>query len=146
MIASTVANPILNSFFARGSSGAGLANECWIGMSTTVPTFSNGTINGFTEPSPTTGYKRSRLGINGNTATYIMDAAQNSAITNGTNFIFFDEATTGQGGFGKLVWFGLFSAETGGSPLIAGALTSEVTVNEGYVLIFRPNNLTVSME
>ena len=149
MIAYATSNAILDAFFARGSSNPAIptASQCWIGMSTTVPTMSgSGTITNFTEPASSTGYRRSRLGINENQATYIMDEAANGSITNGTNFIFFDEATAGQGGFGTVTWFGLFSAENGGSPVLAGELTTPVTVNEGQVLIFRPNNLTVSME
>ena len=149
MIAYATSNAILDAFFARGSSNPAIptASQCWIGMSTTVPTMSgSGTITNFTEPASSTGYRRSRLGINENQATYIMDEATNGSITNGTNFIFFDEATAGQGGFGTVTWFGLFSAENGGSPVLAGELTTPVTVNEGQVLIFRPNNLTVSME
>lgn len=148
MIAYATSNAILDSFFARGSSNPAIptASQCWIGMSTTVPTMSGGTITNFTEPASSTGYRRSRLGIQGNVSTYIMDAASDGVITNGTNFIFFDEATVGQGGFGELKWFGLFSAQTGGTPVLAGELTSAVTVPAGNVLIFRPNNLTVSME
>lgn len=149
MISYTTSNAILDAFFARGSSNPAIptANQCWIGMSTTVPAMSNiGTITNFTEPESSTGYRRSRLGIRENDATYIMDAASSGVITNGTNFIFFDEATVGQGGFGELKWFGLFSDQTGGNPILAGELTSAVTVPAGNVLIFRPNNLTVSME
>ena len=134
MIAYATSNAILDAFFARGSSNPAIptASQCWIGMSTTVPTMSgSGTITNFTEPASSTGYRRSRLGIQGTAATYIMDAASAGVITNGTNFIFFD---------------GLFSAQTGGNPILAGELTSAVTVPAGNVLIFRPNNLTVSME
>ena len=149
MIAYATSNAILDAFFARGSSNPAIptASQCWIGMSTTVPTMSGGgTITNFTEPASSTGYRRSRLGIQGNASTYIMDAASAGVITNGTNFIFFDEATVGQGGFGELKWFGLFSAQTGGNPILAGELTSAVTVPAGNVLIFRPKNLKVSME
>lgn len=172
MVNSSIANNFLDSLFARETlytqtgkatyytSGSesnkvevptytavpGLSTQCWIGVSTTEPSFSNGAISGFTEPASSTGYARSRLGVGGNDATLIMDAAANSVITNGTNFIFFDEAVTGGGGFGNVKWFGLFSAETGGQPLVAGKLTTAVDVNEGNVLIFRPSNLKISME
>ena len=147
MLATNVSNTILNAFFARGTANPAIptSGACYIGVSTTTPT-KGASISGFTEPASSTGYRRSRLGINENQATYIMDAAANGSITNGTNFIFFDEATAGQGGFGELKWFGLFSAKTGGNRILAGKLTSAVTVPAGNVLIFRPNNLTVSME
>ena len=152
MIIYTVSNAFLNKLFARGSSDTTIptASQCWIGMSTTVPVMSsNGVITNFTEPASSTGYRRSRLGIQGNEVTYIMDAAKDGSITNGKNFIFFDEATVGGGGFGELKWFGLFSGSdtsTNKNPVLAGELTTPVTVPAGNVLIFRPNNLTVSME
>ena len=149
MIIYSIANELLDEFFARGSKNSLIptSTACYIGMSTTKPTVNDsGIITNFTEPASTTGYSRARLGLYGNEATWPMDAASKGSITNGENFIFFDEATVGQGGFGELKWFGLFSAQTGGNPILAGELTTAVTVPAGNVLIFRPNNLTVSME
>ena len=149
MIIYSIANTLLNEFFARGDKTSLIptSTACYIGMSTTVPTVNDsGVITNFTEPAPVTGYRRARLGLYNNEETWLMDAAKKGSITNGSNFIFFDEAIVGQGGFGELKWFGLFSAQTGGSPILAGELTSAVTVPAGNVLIFRPNNLTVSME
>ena len=149
MIIYSIANTLLNEFFARGdrSSLIPTSAACYIGMSTTVPTVNDsGIITNFTEPASVTGYRRARLGLYNNESTWLMDAAKKGSITNGSNFIFFDEATVGQGGFGELKWFGLFSAQTEGSPILAGELTSPVTVPAGNVLIFRPKNLTVSME
>ena len=149
MIIYSIANTLLNEFFARGdkSSLIPTSTACYIGMSTTVPTVNDsGIITNFTEPASVTGYRRARLGLYNNENTWLMDAAKKGSITNGSNFIFFDEATVGQGGFGELKWFGLFSAQTDGNPILAGELTTAVTVPAGNVLIFRPNNLTVSME
>lgn len=152
MITYSIANTLLNEFFARGDRNSLIptSTACYIGMSTTVPTVNeDGIITNFTEPAPSTGYRRSRLGIQGNEVTYIMDAAKDGSITNGKNFIFFDEATVGGGGFGELKWFGLFSGSdpsTNKNPVLAGELTTPVPVPAGNVLIFRPNNLTVSME
>ena len=112
-----------------------------------MPTVNDsGSITNFTEPASVTGYRRARLGLYNNEDTWLMDAAKKGSITNGSNFIFFDEATVGQGGFGELKWFGLFATQDKGSPILAGELTQAVTVPAGNVLIFRPNNLTVSME
>ena len=149
MIIYSIANTLLNEFFARGdrSSLIPTSAACYIGMSTTVPTVDDsGIITNFTEPASVTGYRRARLGLYNNENTWLMDAAKNGSITNGSNFIFFDEATVGQGGFGELKWFGLFATQDEGSPILAGELTTAVTVPAGNVLIFRPNNLTVSME
>lgn len=149
MLIYSIANSLLDSFFARGSKNSLIptSTECYLGMSTTEPTVDDsGIITNFTEPASVTGYRRARLGLQGNQATWLMDAAEKGSITNGSKFIFFDEATVGQGGFGELKWFGLFSDDTDGTPVLAGELTSPVTVPAGNVLIFRPNNLTVSME
>ena len=156
LLKTSVSNYLLNMFFARGdiNSTIPLSQACYIGMSTSIPEIDNnpesptyGKIINFTEPAPSTGYRRSRLGIHGTEATYIMDAAKEGSITNGENFIFFDEATPGQGGFGELKWFGLFSTDspsTDKNPVLAGELTTPVTVAAGNVLIFRPNNLKAS--
>ena len=149
MIIDSIANTLLDEFFARGNKNSLIptSTACYLGMSTTVPTVNDsGIITNFTEPAPVTGYRRPRLGLYNNEETWLMDAAKKGSITNGSNFIFFDEATVGQGGFGELKWFGLFSTETDGTPVLAGELTAPVTVPAGNVLIFRPNNLTVSME
>lgn len=149
MLNYTIGNAFLNALFARGDTmkGNALSEDCWIGVSTTKPTQNTtGVITNFTEPAASTGYKRTRLGINGNSATYVMDAAANNEIKNGTNFIFFDEAVEGGGGFGTVTWFGLFSNATGGAPLLAGELTAPVTVAEKHVLLFRPEDLKVTLE
>lgn len=149
MIIYSIANELLDEFFARGSKNSLIptSTACYIGMSTTKPTVNDsGIITNFTEPASVTGYRRARLGLYDNEATWLMDAASKGKITNGENFIFFDEATVGQGGFGELTWFGLFADQNEGGPILAGELTKAVTVPAGNVLIFRPNNLTVSME
>lgn len=149
MLIYSIANSLLDQFFARGTKNLLIPTsvECYLGMSTTKPTVNDsGVITNFTEPAPSTGYSRVRLGIQDNDKTWLMDAASKGSITNGEHFIFFNEAIVGQGGFGELKWFGLFSDYTDGTPVLAGELTAAVTVPAGNVLIFRPKNLTVSME
>lgn len=149
MIAIAISNALLNAFFARGDSNPAIptAGECYLGVSTTTPTLSAaGVITNFTEPGAATGYKRVRLGIKGNTATYTMDAAASGEIKNGSNKIYISTAVEGGGGFGTVTHFGLFSAQTGGAPVMAGALTTPVTVPEGNTLLIYENNLKVSME
>ena len=152
MIIYSIANELLDEFFARSSKNSLIptSTACYIGMSTTVPTVNeDGIITNFTEPAPSTGYRRARLGLYNNESTWLMDAAKKGSITNGSNFIFFDEAKPGGGGFGELKWFGLFpesSENINSKPILAGELTTPVTVPAGNVLIFRPKNLTVSME
>lgn len=148
MLANSVGNGFLNSLFARGTkTWCALSDACYIGVSTEIPTRdSNGIITNFIEPAAATGYARTRLGINGNNATYIMDEAADNTIENGTNFIFFDEAVEGGGGFGTVKWFGLFSTQSGGSPLVVGELETPVVVEEKHVLLFRPEDLKLTMQ
>lgn len=151
MVDYSIGNSFLNALFARVSSSVAivpLSESCYIGVSTTQPTQSevSGAISNFTEPAASTGYRRSRLGLKNNVPTWVMDNAAKNEIKNGENFIFFDEATEGGGGFGEVGWFGLFTAETGGTPLVAGELKTPVTVEEKHVLLFRPGDLKVTME
>lgn len=147
MITEAIRNSILNAFFAKGSNTAiPTAGTCYIGLSTTTPAVgTDGVISNFTEPAATTGYKRVLLGISNQPATLVMDSADDGQIKNGTNFIFFDEATAGGGGYGTITYFGLFAASAGGAPVMAGALTTATAVAEGHVLIFRPDDLKVTM-
>lgn len=150
MLNYTIGNAFLNALFARGTtsvSGNALSDACYIGASTTVPVQNptTGEITNFTEPAASKGYSRMRLGLKNASTAWVMDAADNNEITNGTNFIYLGEAQEGSGGFGTVVWFGLFSTATGGAPIVAGELTEPVEVGEKHVLLFRPGDLTVSM-
>lgn len=151
MLNYSIGNAFLNAMFARGEVmiGNALSEACYIGASTTVPVQDplTGKISNFTEPDPSTGYSRMRLGIQGEAVTHVMDAASANEIKNGENFIYLGEALEGSGGFGTVVWFGLFPVEAvnSGSPLVAGELTEPVTVEEKHVLLFRPGDLKVTM-
>ena len=149
MININVSNALLNAFFARGGSNSDIPTsaECWLGVSTTTPVQnSDGTIGNFTEPAAATGYARARLGVRGNAATYKMDAAANSEIKNGSEEIHFNQALAGGVGFGTVTHFGLFTAQSGGTLVVAGALTEAVTVPAGNVLLVRVDQLKMSME
>lgn len=147
MITEAISNNILNAFFVKGSNSAiPTSGTCYIGLSTTTPTMgTDGVISNFTEPEAATGYKRVRLGISNQPATLVMDSADGGKIKNHTNFIFFDEATAGGGGYGTITHFGLFVEDADGAPVLTGALTTATAVAEGHVLIFRPDDLQVTM-
>ena len=123
MINTSLANKILNALYGRfGSGGTALiptSNSCYLGFSTAAPTISAmGECTAFPEPAASTGYKRLKAE---------MDAAANSSITNGTVNLTWDAPNEGQS-FGKATHIGLFSAETGGLPIMVMALTEEVTL------------------
>ena len=115
---------------------ATIAPTCYLGLSTATPS-SDG--SGFSEPG--NGYARSLIGNYQTSATQKMTVTGNSA-TN-SEIIFFNEATAS---WGTITHWGIFSAATGGTPLVWGALTTSVSVPGNYVPLFRVNNFTLTLE
>lgn len=140
MIKQSTANSILKTFFAQATSVSVLPSKCYIALSTTTP---NADGSNFTEPEigSATGYTRSLLGINGQSATYIMGTPSEGAISN-TKTIFFPKAETS---WGTVTYFGLFADETGGTPVFWGALDTPVEVLASYVPIFTPGEFSISL-
>lgn len=139
MITRNTANKILEGFFGRQGNFS-LASSCYIGLSTTTPDAAG---SNFSEPSSSSGYARVMLGTQGQSNTYVMDAAVNGSICNTSNIIFFPEATAS---WGTVTHFGLFSSKTGGTPILWGALSSSISIPSGYIPIFRAGALTVSLQ
>lgn len=140
MISTNLANNILNAFYGRfGAGGAALiptSNACYLGFSNAAPTFSEaGECTAFPEPAASTGYKRLKAE---------MDAAAAGSITNGSTNLTWDAPNEGQQ-FGKATHIGLFSAETGGLPIMVMALTAEVTLGLKNTLILYKDKLTTSL-
>lgn len=140
MISTNLANNILNAFYGRfGSSGTSLiptSNACYLGFSNAAPTFSEaGECTAFPEPAASTGYKRLKAE---------MDAAAAGSITNGSTNLTWDAPNEGQQ-FGKATHIGLFSAATGGLPIMVMALTAEVTLGLKNTLILYKGKLTTSL-
>lgn len=140
MINTSLANRILNALYGRfGSGGTALiptSNSCYLGFSTAAPTISAaGECTAFPEPAASTGYKRLKAE---------MDAAANSSITNGTVNLTWDAPNEGQS-FDKATHIGLFSAETGGLPIMVMALTEEVTLGLKNTLILYKGKLTTAL-
>lgn len=140
MISTKLANNILNAFYGRfGSGGTALiptSNACYLGFSNATPTFSEaGECTAFPEPAASTGYKRLKAE---------MDAAAAGSITNGSTNLTWDAPNEGQQ-FGKATHIGLFSAETGGLPIMVMALTEEVTLGLKNTLILYKGKLSTSL-
>lgn len=140
MISTKLANNILNAFYGRfGTGGTALiptSNACYLGFSNAAPTFSEaGECTAFPEPAASTGYKRLKAE---------MDAAAAGSITNGSTNLTWDAPNEGQS-FGKATHIGLFSAETGGLPIMVMALTEEVTLGLKNTLILYKGKLTTSL-
>lgn len=139
MIVKNISNNILNAFFGRTGSVT-LAQTAYIGLSTTTPDSSGGN---FTEPATSAGYSRTLIGNYNQASTQLMDAAADGSISNAHNIIFFPEATTT---WNTITHFGIFTAKTGGTPILWGALSSNINVPAGYIPIFRAGSLTVSLQ
>ena len=105
--------------------------NCYVGLSTTTPTAAGGN---FSEPSPSTGYVRASIG---DLNTSISAQVANDAI------IFFNETL---GSYGTITHFGLFSSKSGGTPFFVGQLTNPLTIDTGYVPIFRAENLIIGLD
>lgn len=105
----------------------------YIGLSRSAPSPDGG---GFSEPSSSTGYKRSKIG-----------ATETSGRTiSNKETIFFNETVEGGGGYGTITHFGVFTSETGGTPTFTGSLTEPITIGEGYIPIFRAKKISITLE
>lgn len=140
MVSTNVRNNILNALYGRfGSGGTSLiptSNSCYLGFSTAAPTINpEGECTAFPEPASSTGYKRLKAD---------MDAAASGSITNGTVNLTWDAPNEGQQ-FGKATHIGLFSAQTGGTPIAVFALAAEVTLGLKNTLILYKGDLTTTL-
>ena len=106
---------------------------CYIGLGT-------GSGTTFTEVNASS-YKRQLLGSSALPASQLMTVTGNTA-TNTNNIIMFPES---EENWGTVTQFGLFTAQTGGTPLIYGDLTTGVSVPSGYVPLFRKENFTLTL-
>lgn len=137
---STVTASFLNQLTGKAS---GVLGTCYIGLSTTTPA-SDG--SNFTEPSSSNGYERALVGQYNSSTTQKMGTPTFSAgvgtITN-NSAIQFNEATST---WNTITHFGLFTAATGGTPLVWGALTTSVVVAAETIPVFRVSQFTLTME
>lgn len=136
----TVTTAFLNQLTGRAS---GILGSCYIGLSTTTPAADG---SNFTEPSTSNGYARKLIGQYNTTSTQLMGTPTFSAgvgtITN-DYAIQFNEATAT---WNTITYFGLFTAATGGTPLVWGALTTAVAVAAETIPVFRVSQFTLTMQ
>ena len=69
------------------------------------------------------------------------DADSNGTSTNVLNVIF-PEAETD---WGNVTHFALFKSKEGGEPHLWGALTTPVNISTGYVALFKPGSLSITL-
>lgn len=146
-ISASAATQILNNLVGKvagqgGSTPGGIVPNAYLALSLTVPN-SDGT--NFTEPGG--GYARTFLG-NAQSGTNHLITVNGATASNADKIIFFNEAiadwTPAENDYIK--YWGIFSAATGGTPVLWGALTSNVKVPQGYVPIFRAGNFVLSVQ
>jgi len=127
---------ILKQLIGKVSNGV-LVN-CYMALSTTTP---NADGTNFTEPSSTTGYARTVIGLYNQPATQVMSDPVNGTTAN-KDIIFFPEASAT---WGTITYFGLYTAQTGGQLILYGALSSPITVAANYVPLFRAGNFSLTL-
>lgn len=149
--ATTIRNLLLNAIVGRSSSiGITVLNgNSYLALSSTQPTYaSNGDITGITEPPTSQGYKRKLIGHSSEASTLMFGPASNGKITN-VQEIHFDQAKpadeSGTGWGAPLKYFAIYNAQSGGSPIVAGELSKEITVGAGYVVILKAGDVTFEM-
>ena len=134
----TYANNILNWAMGRTNTMSG-HSKVFIGLCSNDPEADNGT---FTELSGN-GYGRVLLHQYGETYPSLMNSATDRGVVNGKQ-IGFTKATGG-------AWvtangYGLFTAETGGSPFFYAKLKNPVNTPEGAVFLFDPGELKIDFQ
>ena len=88
------------------------------------------------------GYKRMLIGGYDTAASQAMTDVNENGMSQNSATIFFPEA---EGDWGTATYFALFNSEEGGTPHLWGALTSAVTISAGYVPIFKPGSLSITI-
>lgn len=115
--------------------------SAYIALSTTTP---NPDGSNFTEPSDT--YRRVQIGYYSTGSQYInkmtVTATGGVGTATSNDYIFFPEASAS---WGTVTHFGIFSAATGGVPIIYGELTAPVTIQANYVPMFRIGALVITI-
>ena len=104
---------------------------CYVGLSTTTPT-DNG--DNFSEPSSVAGYERAAFGE--------LNKDKDSQVANDA-IIFFNETLAS---WGTVTHFGFFTTKVGGTPFFVGELSDPLTIETGYVPIFRAENLVIGLD
>lgn len=135
--------PSYMSYFTGVGSTASLASACYLGLSLTTPTDSGAN---FTEPDRGYGYTRVLIGGGSENSYHAIGLAE--SIGNGTYYIYNNKQIAFPAptlNWGTLTHFGLFTAPTGGAPVLWGALKTEVEILRGYIPIFKYGAFSITL-
>ena len=148
--ATSLRNELINRITGRTTGNISALNgSAYLALSSTEPSYnSSGDITGITEPSTAQGYKRKLIGHSTESSTLLMNVASNGSATNSAE-IHFDqakeEADGGTGWGDPIKYFAIYTAATGGTPILAGELSTEISVSAGYVVIIKAGELKIEM-
>lgn len=126
-------NEILDAVFGREALTLN-TDPLYVGLSTTTP---NDAGANFTEPS---GNAYERVEVDNDSSMF--PAASGGAKVNGEDITF----PTASGSWGTITHFGFFIADTGGTPIATGALTSSKAPGSGDTLKFLAGDLHISLD
>lgn len=118
-----------------------IAGTCYIGLLTAEPSHDENDNVVYTEVSGN-GYARVLLGDQSASVSQAMGEASDEGTTTNTLNILFPEA---EADWGSVTHFALFNVKTGGEPHLWGALTEPVTISSGYVALFKPGSLSITL-
>lgn len=131
---------ILNTMTGKSSS-AYIASTCYIGLLTADPSHDeNGNVV-YTEVSGT-GYERMLLGSASAPIAQAMGEVTDEGTTTNTLNILFPEA---ESDWGTVTHFALFNTKEGGEPHLWGALKNPITISTGFVGLFKPGALEITL-
>ena len=137
MISTAKANSILDGLFRSEDKVMR-----YLGFSSTTPQLNDsGVITNFTEPAPSTGYKRVPLT---DEALSSMDAASGAQIKNGTYNIAFPVPNK-ESQYGTATHIGVFEVATGGTPTITAALSEPQPLGLKATLVLYKNDFIATL-
>lgn len=144
--ASAIRNKVLDAITGRVDSAAIGSGQAYLALLNKTPAYTaageininNGEVSG-------TGYKRHLLGHNTETSTLDMSAAA-AGQTKNSREIHFDQIPADGSGWGDdATYWAIYTAETGGTCLVAGPLTTPVSLDAGKVVIIHANELNLQL-
>ena len=144
-VSAELRNKILDALTGRAKNTQIGAGASYLALSSTAPSYNaSGEITGITEPTAA-GYTRRLLGLSDQSATLEMSSASNGKTANADEIHFDQIPADGSGWGANATHWAIYSTNTGGTPIAAGALTSAITLEAGKVVIIHKGDLTLSM-
>lgn len=144
MLSNAAKTSLFNMIFGKAQNNS-LLSTCYLGLLTIVPATSD-TADTYQEPPTANGYKRTLLGNYQTAVTQLMETAYVSGelVARNKDIIYFPECTGTD--WPPILGWGLFSSESGGSPLFYGTLSQSQTIQVGYVPMFKAEQFIMKID